>query len=108
MEDKAKEEANLPLYEKKIEDQLDAYLHEFRTKIPQVPKWGIKKNSEGKNIFWFGYKGHLAVDMTSQYILPSFQRHSMAAGYDFEPIYKQIHLMGYQSNISYNKRTGVK
>ena len=28
----------------------------------------------------------------------------MDAGYDFEPIYEQIHRMGHQSNIAYNKR----
>ncbi|GAK05587.1 transposase [Geomicrobium sp. JCM 19037] len=33
------------------------------------PKWGIKKNSEGKNLFWLGYKGHLAAGTQSQYIL---------------------------------------
>jgi hypothetical protein len=33
--------------------------------------WGIKKNSEGKNVFWYGYKGHLAVGTNSQYILES-------------------------------------
>lgn len=129
--DKAQEEANLSLYEKKIEAQLDAPLHKLRSEIPQAPKWGIKKNSEGKNVFWFGYKGHLAVGATSQYILQSIlssgnlndgkaaipllkglaqfqlstiQHHSMDAGYDFEPIYEQIHRMGHQSNIAYNKR----
>lgn len=29
----------------------------------------MKKNSEGKNIFWFGYKAHFVVGTTSQYIL---------------------------------------
>lgn len=28
----------------------------------------------------------------------------MDAGYDFEPVYQQIHRMGHQSNIAYNKR----
>ncbi|KXG44495.1 hypothetical protein U473_11075 [Tepidibacillus decaturensis] len=48
-------------FEKKIEDQLAVPLAELRAKIPQDPQWGIKKNCEGKNVFWFGYKGHLAV-----------------------------------------------
>jgi transposase len=96
-----------------------------------VPKWGVKKNSENKNVFWFGYKGHFAVGTESQYILKSFLssdnlndgkaaipllkgvderlkflsvRHAtMDAGYDFEPIYEQIHRMGAQSVIAYNK-----
>lgn len=37
--------------------------------IPIQPKWGIKKNSDGKNTFWFGFKGHLAVSTKSQYIV---------------------------------------
>src|SRR5699024_11889943 len=69
LKEKADKEANLPIYEKKIEDQLDVPLDELRTEIPQTPKWGVKKNSEGKNEFWFGYKGHLAVGTSSQYIL---------------------------------------
>lgn len=110
---------------------MDAPLANLRTEIPQAPQWGIKKNSEGKNVFWFGYKGHLAVGASSQYILqsllssgnlndgkaaipllkglerfhlPFLRYHTMDAGYDYEPIYQQIHRMGHQSNIAYNKR----
>src|SRR5699024_10465552 len=121
-----------PIYEKKIEDQLDVSLDELRTEVPQDPKWGVKKNSEGKNVFWFGYKGHLAVGASSQYILqalfssgnlndgkaaipllkemterlqmPSLHYQTMDAGYDYEPIYEQVHRMGQQSVIAYNKR----
>jgi len=131
LKEKAEKEANLPIYEKKIEDQLDVPLDELRTEIPQTPKWGVKKNSEGKNEFWFGYKGHLAVGTSSQYILQSFfssgnlndgkaaipllkgienlklsniRYQTMDAGYDYEPIYKQVYRMGQQSVIAYNKR----
>src|SRR5699024_5448470 len=45
LKEKAEKEANLPIYEKKIEDQLDVPLDELRTEIPQTPKWGVKKNS---------------------------------------------------------------
>jgi len=69
LKDQAKKEANLSLYEKKIEVQLDASLIELRTEVPQDPKWGVKKNSNGKSEFWFDYKGHLAVGTSSQYIL---------------------------------------
>lgn len=132
LKDQVEKEANLPLYEKTIEAQLDASLAELRSKIPQAPKWGVKKNSEGKNVFWFGYKAHLIVGTSSQYILDSLfssgnlndgkaaipllkgvherfpqlnLRYQTAdAGYDYEPIYKQIHRMGQQSVIAYNKR----
>jgi transposase len=40
--------ANLPLFEKKIEAQLDVPLAQLCQEIPQDPKWGVKKNSEGK------------------------------------------------------------
>ncbi|SHH47945.1 transposase [Virgibacillus chiguensis] len=132
LKDEAEKEANLPLYEKKIEEQLDALLAELRNEIPQDPKWGVKKNSEGKNVFWFGYKAHLVVGTSSQYILDSLfssgnlndgkaaipllkglherfpqlslRYQTMDAGYDYEPIYEQIHRMGQQSVIAYNKR----
>ena len=119
--EQAEREANLPLYEKKIEDQLDVPLERLRTEVPQDPKWGVKKNSEGQNVFWFGYKGHLAVGASSQYILqslfssgslndgkaaipllkgieerlplPSLVYHTMDAGYDFEAIYEQVYRM---------------
>lgn len=130
--EEAERQANLPIYEKKIEDQLDISLDQLRTEIPQNPKWGVKKNSEGQNVFWFGYKGHLAVGASSQYILqslfssgslndgkaaipllkgiterlplPNLIYHTMDAGYDYEAIYEQVHRMGHRSIIAYNKR----
>jgi transposase len=50
---------------------LDVSLNELRLSVPLDPKWGVKKNCKGKNTFWFGYKGHLAVGTQSQYILQS-------------------------------------
>lgn len=132
LKEQAEKEANLPLYGKKIEAQLDASLSELRNGIPYDPKWGIKKNSEGKNVFWFGFKGHLAVGASSQYILQSLfssgnlndgkaaipllkgvherlslktvRYQTMDAGYDYEPIYQQVYRMGQQSIIAYNRR----
>ena len=131
LKEQAEKEANLPIYEKRIEAQLDVSLVELRTEIPRNPEWGIKKNSEGKNEFWFGYKGHLAVGASSQYILQSLfssgnlndgkaaipllkgianlplsnvRYQTMDAGYDYEPIYKQVYTMGHHSVIAYNKR----
>lgn len=43
---------NLTLYEKDIEAQLDVSLLELRKEMLIHPQWGIKKNSEGKNVFW--------------------------------------------------------
>lgn len=78
-----------------------------------------------------GYKAHLAVGTKSQYIIQSLfssgnlndgkaaipllkgiERISittlryeiMDAGYDYEPIYEQIHRIGHQAVIAYNKR----
>jgi hypothetical protein len=42
---------------------------ELVKEIPLTPAWGVKKNSEGKNVFWYGFKAHLLVDCKSQYIL---------------------------------------
>jgi len=132
LKEQAEKEAKLPLYEKKIEAQLDASLDELRSEMPLDPRWGVKKNSEGKNVFWFGYKGHLAVSTSSQYILQTafssgnlndgkaaipllkgihdrlplstVRYQTMDAGYDYEPIYEQVHRMGRYSVIAYNKR----
>lgn len=96
------------------------------------PKWGVKKNSEGKNVFLYGYKAHLAVGASSQYILgslfssgslndgkaaipllkefhervqlPTLRYAIMDAGYDYEAIYTQIHQMKLQAVIAYYKR----
>lgn len=131
-QEKAKKEENLSLYEKPIEAQLDVSLQELRSSAPIEPKWGIKKNSEGKNVFWFGFKGHLAVGSKSQYIYQSLftsgnlndgkaaipllkgiqerfpslsvRYATMDAGYDYLAIYKQIYHMGAQSIIAYNKK----
>src|SRR5690625_4055362 len=132
LKEQAEKEANMPLYEKKIEAQLDVPLAELRAEVPGDPKWGVKKNSEGKNVFWFGYKAHLIVGTSSQYILDSLfssgslndgkaaipllkgvherfpelslRYHTMDADYDFEPIYEQVHRMDQQSVVAYNKR----
>lgn len=127
---KLEEEQNKTLYEKPIADQLDVSLEELRTKIPIEPAWGIKKNSEGKNVFWYGYKAHLAVGTKSQYILQSIMSSgnlndgkaaipllkgveklplsikfgTMDAGYDYTPIYQQLLRMDAHSIIAYNKR----
>lgn len=49
----AEREASLPLFEEKIEAQLDVPLDELRASVPLAPQWGVKKNSEGKNVFWY-------------------------------------------------------
>ena len=69
--EKQEREDQETIYEKTILDQLDASLETLRTDVPIHPNWGIKKNSEGKNTFWFGFKAHLAVGSKSQYILQS-------------------------------------
>jgi transposase len=97
-----------------------------------TPAWGVKKNSEGKNVFWYGFKAHLVVDCKSQYILTALlssgnmndgklaipllkglaERHPELsisqvladAGYDLVPIYKQIESMGVRALIDYNRR----
>jgi transposase len=131
LKDQAEKEANLPLYLKKIQDQLDVSLDDLRAEVPQDPEWGVKKNSEGKNEFWYGYKAHLAVGAQSQYILQDFfssgnlndgkaaipllkgveqlplsslRYGTSDAGYDYEAIYAQQYRMGLQSIIAYNKR----
>ncbi|WHY86794.1 transposase [Neobacillus novalis] len=127
---KLEEEQNKTLFEKPIAEQLDVSLEELRSEIPIEPAWSIKKNSEGKNVFWYGYKAHLAVGTKSQYILQSIMSSgnlndgkaaipllkgieklplsikygTMDAGYDYTPIYQQLLRMDAHSIIAYNKR----
>lgn len=125
-------EENQPLFEKKIEAQLPLDFATIEQQIPQVPRWGIKKNSKGKNVFWFGFKGHLLVDCKSQYILSSLLSSGNVhdsklaipllkalkelhpelkpsfvladAGYDYIPIYQQAKAIGARALIDYNPR----
>ncbi|GED17494.1 Transposase DDE domain-containing protein [Aneurinibacillus migulanus] len=66
----------MPLFEQKIEKQLDRTFGELQKEMPNAPRWGIKKNAENKNVFWYGYKLHLAVETKSQYLL----RHLLSSG----------------------------
>lgn len=115
--EQAEIEANLTTYEKKLEAQLRIPASTLWRDIPIEPKWGIKKNSDGKNTFWYGFKGHLAVSTKSQYIVARlmssgnlsdskaaipllkkvaeivphrFTTAIFDAGYDYEAIYRQI------------------
>lgn len=117
---------------KDIAAQLDESYKLLRDEMPQDPHWGVKKNSKGKNVFWYGYKGHLVVGAKSQYILGSvlfsgnlndgkaaipllkglayhfpdytYRHATLDAGYDYEPIYRQIRKAKAQSNIAYKRR----
>ena len=129
--EQAEIEANLTTYEKKLEAQLSISGETLWQDIPIEPKWGIKKNSDGKNTFWYGFKGHLAVSTKSQYIvgrlmssgnlsdskaaipllkkiatlLPKhFTTALFDAGYDYEPIYKQAQVQTMRAVIPYNVR----
>ncbi|SIT00154.1 IS5/IS1182 family transposase [Salimicrobium salexigens] len=131
LKEKREREADLPLYEKTIEDQRTASASALMSQAPLEPAWGIKKNSEGKNVFWFGYKGHIAVGTQSQYILLSLMTSgnlndgkaaipllknlpedrnlplrygTFDAGYDYRPIYHQLDDVGLYAVIAYNRR----
>jgi transposase len=105
-----------------IEVQLDVSLEELHTSVSIDPKWGVKKNSEGKNTFWFGFKGHLAVGTQSQYILQSFfSSGNMNDGKAAIPLLKGVHThlpqlqlayatmdAGYDYPAIYKERTAVE
>lgn len=132
LKQKQEEEDQKPIFEKEIAAQLREPFQVLRDQMPLDPQWGVKKNSDGKNVFWYGYKGHLAVGTQSQYILGamlssgnlndgkaaipllkglathhpnlSFTYATMDAGYDYEPIYKQIREAKAHAIIAYNRR----
>jgi len=131
-QEKQERDGQKTIYEKTIEDQLYVSLETLRTDVPLHPNWWIKKNSEGKNTFWFGFKAHLAVGSKSQYILQSLMSSASLndgkaaipllkglqkrlssltvqygvfdAGYDYDAIYRQLHQMKVKAIIAYNKR----
>lgn len=131
LKEKEAAEKALPIYEKKIEHQLAESVETLFREAPLAPMWGVKKNSEGKNVYWFGYKAHLAVSTKSQYILAGFMTSGnlhdskaaipllkkieqnlptkfnaglFDAGYDYKPIYEQLQAQNLQAVIPYNQR----
>lgn len=131
LKDKQAEEETRPIYEKEIVHQLTESVETLYTEAPIDPKWGIKKNSDGKNFSWFGYKAHLAVSTKSQYILAGlmtsgnlndgkaaipllkkidrdfpaiFSAGLFDAGYDFKAVYQQVMNQNLQAVIPYNPR----
>ncbi len=124
-------EAKQKTYEKKLEAQLTIPLNTLWQDIPIKPNWGIKKNSDGKKTFWYGFKGHLVVSTKSQYIVARLMssgnlsdskaairllkkvaqlvpNHFITAifdaGYDYEPIYRQALDQTMRVIIPYNVR----
>lgn len=132
LKQKQEEEKQKPIFEKEIAAQLSEPFHVLRDQMPADPQWGVKKNSDGKNVFWYGYKGHLAIGTKTQYILgamlssgnlndgkaaipllkgvasqhPNFKLKyaTMDAGYDYESIYKQVREAKAHAVIAYNRR----
>ncbi|WP_233147220.1 transposase [Paenibacillus selenitireducens] len=126
------EEEQKSIFDKKIADLLPESYEKLRQQMPIAPEWGIKCNSEGKNFYWYRYKGHLAVGTQSQYILGAllssgnmndgkaaiallkgikaqflqyaFNYATMDAGYDYEPIYEEIRKTKADAIIAYNPK----
>lgn len=132
LQEQAQLEAEKNAFEKTLDGMVDQSGEEIEKHVPQHPSWGTKKNTENKKIFWYGYKGHLAVDCESQYILVALfssahvndgkmsipllkalaERHPYLnvehvladAGYDFDAVYRQIRRNGSKPLIDYNPR----
>lgn len=132
LQEQAEIEAHKTIFEKTLEQLLLLTPEEIQAETPLDPTWGTKKNTDNKKIFWYGYKGHFAVDCESQYILTALfssahvndgkmsipllktlaARHPdlniehvlLDAGYDFEAVYKQVQAIGAKPLIDYNKR----
>lgn len=129
LKEKEAYEASLPIYEKTIENQIEVPYHVLRDEMPREPSWGYKQNSEGRKGYWYGYKGHFAVETKSQFILSSLMstaklndakaaipllkgiqerlpslniRYSILdKGYDFKAIYEYIHRIKSRSIIAH-------
>ncbi|GCF95891.1 transposase [Enterococcus florum] len=108
-----------------VEKQRTMATHDIKQELPVAPQWGIKVNSKGKNVFWHGYKAHLAVTTKSQYILSSILTSAHIAdmstaiplirdvkrlglanvhmifdkGYDVKALYEEAHELGFEPII---------
>jgi transposase len=128
-------EANKTLMEKSLLQLLDYTAEDIINEIPNKPAWGTKKNTKNHKIFWYGYKGHFAVDSKSNYILtalfssanmndgkmaiplnkalaarhPYLNIHTVLAdaGYDYEAVYKLIWSLGAKPLIDYNPHSAA-
>ncbi|WFA20943.1 transposase [Paenibacillus mucilaginosus] len=125
-------EASLPLFERKLEDMLPYTFEQLKPLIPIHPSTSSKKGSNGKLMWWHGYKLHILADSKGHYILSAlfssahvndgrlaipllkkFQtdfpdwkvKHALAdAGYDVMAVYKQVRSLGAWPLIDYNER----
>jgi hypothetical protein len=122
--------------EKSMMQLLDHTAEDIMKEVPLNPVWGTKKNTKNRKIFWYGYKGHFAIDSKSNYILLALfssanmndgkmsiplikalaTRHPYLnintiladAGYDYEAVYKLIWSIGAKPLIDYNPHNGSK
>ncbi|MGM0110168.1 transposase [Enterococcus sp. DIV0187] len=63
--------------------------------LPIYASWGVKKNSKGKNDYWFGYKGHFAVSSQSQYLLSALTTSAFVADLSVAiPLFRKIAHLG--------------
>jgi transposase len=102
---------------------------EILASISSEPSWGAKRNSQGKDSYWFGGKCHLVVSASSQYILYSLYSSAfvndmstaiplmravkklglkkghvlMDKGYDGTEIYEEAHQLGLEPIIDRKK-----
>ena len=108
-----------------VEKQHTMTTEDIKKELSIDPQWGVKVNSKGKNVFWHGYKAHLAVTTKSQYILSSILTSAHIAdmsvaiplirdvkrlglanihmifdkGYDVKALYEEAHILGFEPII---------
>lgn len=108
-----------------VADQRALTTEEIKAQLSINPQWGIKVNSKGRNVFWHGYKVHLAVTTASQYILSAILTSAHIAdvsvaiplmrdvgdlniqnihvlfdkGYDALSVYEEAHSLGFEPII---------
>ena len=63
LKEQAEKEADLSIYEKKIDVQLDVSLSDLRTKNPQDPACGVQETAMVKTNFGLDIKGIWLLDM---------------------------------------------
>lgn len=61
---------------------------------------GVKINSQGKNNFWFGYKGHYAVTTQSQYIVGGMMTSAFVSDVSVAiPLLRKLNYLGIHQTV---------
>jgi transposase len=79
-------------------EQLEMTNEAIEQELTVYSSWGVKKNSQGKNNYWYGYKGHFAVSTRSQFLLTQITSSAFVADINVAiPLIRRLSSLGIQN-----------